>query len=196
MSHAAKKQTEQDHPSQIDPEKLLVARLWVARLGEGDVQGWWRTSGLLGSDGAFVGPRVLPMTHPTGRARIVFAVAAHACAERYPNPQAHHLFRLDSETEDRLDALLVAKLEDAAFWKEVIERLEAVKATEDPTAVLTTAGVINDDDARYVQRLKLGPDGRSVPVAPASSADETLRRLAGGFVRSSKGELTVPYLVA
>jgi hypothetical protein len=63
---------------QLDLQPLLEARLWVARLGESDVHKWWRTDGILGSDGAFVGPRVLPRTHPTARARIAFAVAAHA----------------------------------------------------------------------------------------------------------------------
>jgi hypothetical protein len=191
-----KKRSEPDGTSLIDPENLLIARLWIARLGEGDVQGWWRTNGLLGADGAFVGPRVLPLTHPTGRARLVFAVAAHACGERYPDTQARHLFRLDPETEDRLDALLISKLEDAAFWKKIIGKLEAIKTTDDPRAVLMETGLITDADAQHVDRLKLGPEGRSLSIDPATSADETLRRLAAGFLRSSKGELTVPYLSA
>src|SRR5712692_8552377 len=90
-------------PAELHIEWLLLARLWIARIGETDGQGWWRTSAMLGSEGAFVGPRVLPITHATARARIVFAVAAHACAERYPDPKAAHLFRLDARTEDRLD---------------------------------------------------------------------------------------------
>lgn len=37
-------------------EQLLTARLWIARLGEGGVNRWWRTDGILGPDGAYVGP--------------------------------------------------------------------------------------------------------------------------------------------
>jgi len=159
------------------------------------VQGWWRTSSMLGSEGTFVGPRVLPITHATARARIVFAVAAHVCSERYPDPKASHLFRLDARTEDRLDGLLMRKLEDRAFWSDTMGKTEAVNAQRDPKATLLEAGVIAEEDARYAMQLKLGPDGRSVPVGVARSPDETIRRLTAGFLRSSKGELAVPYLV-
>jgi hypothetical protein len=49
---------------QVNALKLLQARLWVARLGERDMYGWWAAEGVLGPDGAFVGPRVLLVTHP------------------------------------------------------------------------------------------------------------------------------------
>lgn len=196
MARTAERRPIHDSLSNVDLSQLLITRLWIARLGEGDVQAWWRTSGILGPDGAFVGPRVLPMTHPTARARIVFAVAAHSCGERYPDLDARHLFRLDPEIEDRLDALLIAKLEDTNFWKGLINKLEAVNVSTDPTTLLTDVGVITDMDSKYVERLRLGPDSRSVPIAPAGSPDETVRRLAVGFLRSSKGELTVPYLAA
>lgn len=196
MARTAAKRPVHDSLLNVDLPQLLITRLWIARLGEGDVQGWWRTSGILGSDGAFVGPRVLPMTHPTARARIAFAVATHTCGERYPAPHARHLFHLDPEIEDRLDALLIAKLEDTSFWKGVISKLEAVNASSDPATILSDVGVITDEDSKHVARLRLGPDSRSVPIAPASSPDETVRRLAAGFLRSSKGELTVPYLAA
>ena len=71
----------------IDLLQLLEARLWIARLGESDVHRWWRSDGILGPDGAFVGPRVFPKTHPTGRSRIAFAVARHACDQRHPDPK-------------------------------------------------------------------------------------------------------------
>jgi hypothetical protein len=195
MPGASEKRLAHDDLSHIDLAKLLVARLWVARLGEGDVLGWWRTSSLLGSEGAFVGPRVLPITHATARARIVFAVAAHACTERYPDPKASHLFRLDARTEDRLDGLLVRRLEDHAFWHETMKELEAVTPQTEPKDTLLKAGVITAEDARYAAHVKAGPDRRSLPIAVARSADETIRRLTAGFLRSSKGEFAVPYLV-
>jgi hypothetical protein len=194
MPPAPEKQSVANALRDVDLNQLLVTRLWLARLGERDVQGWWHTVGVLGADGAFVGPRVLPLTHACARARIAFAVARHACDQRHPDPHAHHLFRLDADVDDQLDAFLLSKLEDAGFWKAVMPRLEAVGSKDDPKSALVAAQVITDDDARYVTRLKLGPDARSVPIPPGGSPAETLRRLAAGFLRSSGLALAVPYI--
>ena len=177
-----------------DLDQLLRTRLWVARLGESDVNRWWRTDGILGSDGAYVGPRVLPKTHGTGRARIAFAVARHACKERHPDPKALHLFRLDPETEDRLDAYLVERLDAFDWWSEILAQLEKVEKGADAAVALIEAGVVTEADLAHVRALDLGPDGRSLPIAPGGTPEETLRRLAAGFARSKTGELAVPYL--
>lgn len=173
---------------------LLEVRLWVARLGESDVCSWWRTDGALGPDGAFVGPRVLPLTHPTARARMVFAVAAYTCCQRHPDPQARTLFSFDAETEDRLDALLVERLGDQEFWGQTMIRLEALSTSAVPAQVLLEGGLINREDLRYVESLELGPGGRSLPVGPGCTPEETVRRLTAGFARSERGNLVVPYL--
>ena len=178
----------------MDVELVLRARLWVARLGESDVRRWWRTDGILGPDGAFVGPRVLPRTHRTARARIAFAVARHACAERFPDPAAVTLFSLDPQTEDRLDAYLVSRLGEFEWWAEISTRLEAVTTETDPTHLLIEEEVITEDELDHVRGRNLGPDARSLPVAPGANEEETLRRLAAGFVRSQPGALAVPYL--
>jgi hypothetical protein len=177
----------------IDVSQLLKARVWVARLGESDVNGWWRTDGILGPDGAFVGPRVLPRTHATARARLAFAVAAHSCLERHPDREAMHLFKLTPEIEDRLDQLLVDLLGDADFWKPLMKGLEAVTKESETTSVLRQSGVVTDTDLTYVARLKLGPAERSLPIT-ASTSGEALNRLAAGFARSASGKLAVPFL--
>jgi hypothetical protein len=179
-------------PDELDG--LLTARLYVARLGESDVNRWWRTDGILGSDGAFIGPRVLPRTHGTARARIAFAVARHGCQERHPDPGAQHLFQLDPETEDRLDAHLVQRLDAFDWWAAILAQLEKITKDADTGAVLLTAGVVGAADLTQVRALDLGPDGRSLPVARGATPGETFRRLAAGFVRSKPGELAVPYL--
>jgi hypothetical protein len=183
--------------NQIDPRKLLEARLWVARLGERDVYGWWATDGVLGKDGAFVGPRVLPLTHATGRARIALTVAAHACAQRHPDPKAISLFRLDPHTEDRLDSLLVERLSERDWWAAMMSRLEGVQAGVDIGRTLVAAGIVTPKDLVRVESLELGPGERSLPLPPAPDEDETdvLQLLAAGFVRSKPGQLAVPYLV-
>lgn len=178
----------------VNLELLLRARLFVARLGERDVQGWWATDGILGPDGAFVGPRVLPKTHGTARARIAIAVARHACLERHPDRTAPHLFSLDPVTEDRLDAFLVERLDAFDWWAETLGRLESIDKDANSTTVLRDAGIANDEQLTYVADLKLGPDERSLPIEPSSTWDATVRRLATGFCRSEPGALAVPYL--
>lgn len=174
--------------------RVLVARLYIARFGEADVQGWWRTDGVLGSDGAYVGRRVLPMTHATARARVVLVVARHACGERHPDPSARHLFSLGPRAEDALDALLAQRLSDQAFWADLLSCLEALKRHADPRQVLTASGIVREEDLKVIEALPLGPGGRSLPTPSGSDTDETLRRLTAGFARSTHRNLVVPFL--
>lgn len=173
-------------------EELLITRLVVARLGESDVMGWWRSDGLLGEDGAYVGPRVLPKTHATGRARIVFAVAGHACDERHPDPTVHHLFRLGPETEDRLDALLAEKLADFDFWRSQMDRLEAVSRPNDIGEYLLEMGVVTEEHLDTGKNRAMGPDNRSVEVPKSRDLSNTIQHLAAALVLSKPGELAVP----
>ncbi len=181
-------------PAAGDPvtiPRLLERRLWVARLGE--LLRWWRTDDILGGEGAFVGPRLLPRTHGTARARIAFAVAHHACDERHPDPRALHLFRLDPETEDRLDALLAERAGDVAWWDEVLERLAAIDRGADVAEVLQAAGLVSAEALGEVVGAPLGPGGRSLRVPAGRTAEETVMHLTAGFSRSSAGALAVPW---
>lgn len=178
----------------IDPQQLLEARLWVARVGERDIKNWWATDAILGEDGAYVGPRVLPRTHHTGRARIAFAVACAACDDRHPDPEAFHLFRLSPETEDRFDQLLVDRLKDAEWWGGVLAKLEVLDSKAETDEILKMNQVVNVDHLDYAKRATLGPAGRSLECAPGQSLAETVSRLAAGFIRSEAGSLAVPYV--
>jgi hypothetical protein len=175
-------------------EHLIAARLWVARLGESDLYRWWGSEGILGEDGAFVGPRVLPLTHGTGRARIALAVARHACDERHPARSDQHLFRLDAATEEQVDAYLAEHLNDFTYWNEILAQLSAVETGADIADTLFGAGILDESDLSYARGRSLGPGGRSVPIEPGATLTETIRRLAGGFLRSAPGELAVPYI--
>lgn len=179
-----------------EAHRVLVARLYIARLGEADVQGWWQTDGVLGSDGAYVGRRVLPLTHATARARVVLAVARHACGERHPDPSARHLFSLGPTAEDMVDALLAQRLSDQAFWSELLPHLEALDRHADLRQVLTASGIVREEDLKVIEPLPLGPGGRSLPTPSGSDTDETLWRLTAGFVRSTHRNLVVPFLRA
>jgi len=176
--------------------KLLEACLVVARLGESDMHGWWATDGLLGADGAFVGPRVLPKTHPTARARIVFAVASYACMERHPDKSARSIFRLGAVTMDRLDAVLVDKLGDFDWWESWMTRLQAVNKATPFGEVLTGLEIVTSADLGKVAKAALGPDGRSLLLPSPRDAAGAIRLLAAGFSRSQPGQLAVPVLPA
>lgn len=177
-----------------EAHQVLVARLYVGRLGEADVHGWWQTDGLLGSDGAYVGPRVLPLTHGAARARIVLAVAKHACEERHPDPGVTHLFDLGPMVEDVLDVLLARRLSDDAFWSEHLARLETVGRQIEPQQLLIAAGIVKEDDLKLIEGLPLGPGGRSLTIPRAQDSEGTVRRLAAGFLRSAPRNLVVPFL--
>ena len=179
-----------------EAHQVLVARLHIARLGEADAQGWWQTDGVLGPDGAFVGRRVLPLTHPTARARVVLAVARHGCRERHPHPSALNLFSLGPSAEDVLDALLARRASDQAFWSKFLPHLEALERHADPRQVLTTSRIVTEEDLKMIEALPLGPGGRSLPIPSGNDTNETLRRLTAGFVRSTRRNLIVPFLRA
>lgn len=174
--------------------QVLVARLYIGRLGEADVHGWWQTDGLLGSDGAYVGPRVLPLTHGTARTRIVMAVAKHACEERHPAPNVTHLFSLGPMVEDMLDVLLARRISDEAFWSQQLAHLEAVGRQTEPQQVLLAAGIVKEDDLKLIEKLPLGPGGRSLAIPRAQDTEGTVGRLAAGFARSAPRNLVVPFL--
>jgi hypothetical protein len=174
-------------------ESLLNARLTVARLGELDVNAWWRTDGALGGEGAFVGPRVLPFTHSNARARITFAVASHACDERYPEQKAFHLFRLTPEIEDQLDDFLQGKLGQSEYWDQWTERLEGIRKGADVRSILNEWSIVTPDDFKSIEKLPLGPGGRSVAIPRQSDPLKLISLLAAGFIRSTPQQLVVPY---
>src|SRR5438552_11602958 len=90
--------------SHIDLDRLLKLRLVVARTGEMDVAKWWNTKGQLGRLGARAVSRGLPRTHAFARARSVFAVADHRCAEIFNPPSCVTLWRLPESIEEAFDA--------------------------------------------------------------------------------------------
>ncbi len=88
----------------IDLDRLLKIRLTVARFGEMDHPRWWNTKGQLGRHGAMVLRRGFPRTHRFARARSVFAVAAHRCAELFDPPGCVTLWRVPEAVEEAFDA--------------------------------------------------------------------------------------------
>ncbi len=178
----------------FDMKDLLRARLVVARLGEWNLNRWWRTEDLLGEMGAWVSKRTLPITHAVGRARMAMTVARHACDEKFRDPDALNLFRLNPETEDRLDLYLSQHLDDTDLWENLLGPLVPLTKDSDVGDSLINAGVATRKNVESVASIDLGPAGRSLPLSKPSNASEALRFLAAGYARSKLGELAVPYL--
>jgi hypothetical protein len=177
----------------IDLDRLLKLRLAVGRFGEMDQAGWWNTKGQLGGPGAHVLSRGFPRTHPFARARSVFAVAAHRCAEVFDPPQCVTLWRLSAEIEERFDAQWEHWLDHAVDWRPFFEKIESLPSA-DLATVLKSLELACDQDLESMSRLRRSSEGRAVPLPGLfAPTDSDLTLLALGFARGEKGALAVPY---
>lgn len=178
----------------LNLDRLLVARLVVARYGEMDVFKWWNTKGVLGRMGGTVFARGLPRTHRFAQARVAFDVAALRCREIYPLPDAITLWALPAEIEDAFHDRWHHWIEEQVRWLPLFTALEAISGG-DLIEHLTAAGAISDAvrDRAVIQRR--AADGRAVPVAGGSDIDDqAISLLAAGFAKGEPGKLAVPYL--
>lgn len=177
----------------IDFEQLLKLRVVVARVGEMDLARWWNANGQLGRLGAAAVRRGLPRTHYFAQARSVFAVAAHRCDEVFNPPNSVTLWRLPAEIEEQFDARWERWLDNARDWDPFFERVAEIDAPDLPAA-FRTFDLADPGTANEMDRLDLGPGGRSLPLPEAFSGSmHDLNRLALGFGRGSVGTLAVPF---
>ncbi len=178
----------------IDLDCLLKLRLVIGRFGEMDLAGWWNTREQLGALGADVLSRGFPRTHHFARARSVFAVAAHRCAEVFDPPQCVTLWRLPEEIEEQFDTQWEYWLDHAADWRPFFKRLESLPGT-DLAAILESLELVDDQDLESLSRLRRSAEGRAVPLPGVfASTDKDVTLLALGFARAEKGALAVPYV--
>ena len=177
----------------IDLGRLLKLRLAVGRFGEMDHAGWWNTQGQLGSLGATTLSRGFPRTHPFARARSVFAVAAHRCAEVFDPPKCATLWRLPQEIEEQFDAQWEHWLDHAEDWHAFFQRIESLPSADLPE-VLQSLQLVGHQDLEALSRLRRSAEGRAVPLPGVfSSTDADVTLLALAFARGEKGALAVPY---
>jgi hypothetical protein len=85
-------------------------------------------------------------------------------------------------------------LDDAEFWEPVMAALEDVNGEADCKDTFLRVGIIDSDDVDIAERAKIGPAGRSLALPDEASSERLIARLAAGFVRSTPGELAVPYV--
>jgi hypothetical protein len=176
-----------------DLRRLLQLRAAVARFGEMDAAKWWNTRGQLGRFGAAALRRGFPRTHPFARARSVFAVAAHRCAEVFEPPGCVTLWRLSGSVEASFDAAWEGWLDDVDGWAPFFARLEPTPSA-DLASWLLDLGLVSAADVESASRLRASAEGRAVALSSlyaGSDADVTL--LALGFARGAPGALAVPY---
>jgi hypothetical protein len=180
----------------LDLERLLKLRVVVGRIGEMDRAQWWNTRGQLGPLGASAIRRGLPRTHYFARARSVFAVAAHRCAEVFDPPGSVTLWRLPSELEESFDARWESWLDAADDWSAFFSRVEALEGT-DLLPALQALELVDEADLEALAGLKTSAEGRAVPITAqfgGTDADATLLAIGFGFGRV--GAVAVPYAQA
>jgi hypothetical protein len=179
--------------SEIDLERLFKLRLVIARFGEKDGAGWWKTDRLLGSLGVSVLKRGFPRTHGFAQARAVFAVAGLRCKETYDPPHAVTLWKLPVELEDQFAARWCGWLDEAEQWEPFFVELEKVTGA-DLLEILRRIGLVTSAEAEQANRLRRSAENKAVPIPAVPAVDDAvLGLLAAGFHRGEPGNLAVPF---
>jgi hypothetical protein len=177
----------------LNLDRLLEFRLVIARFGEMDLARWWNTKGQLGRLGTATLRRGFPRTYHFAKARSVFAVAAHRCAEVFDSPGSVTLWRLPETIEEEFDARWEHWLDNASEWTAFFEELESLSGA-DLAAILRAFELVSDSDLKAYTRLRRSAEGRAVPLPGLfSGADNDVALLALGFARGEPGALAVPY---
>jgi hypothetical protein len=178
--------------AKVDLDRLFRLRLVVARVGEGDLAGWWNTKGQLGALGASVLRRGFPRTHRFAQSRSVFEVAARRCEALYDPPNSVTLWNLPAELEDDFEEAWATWIDQADVWEPFFVELEA--CSPDLGQELLRLGLIDDEQANRASHMKVVAEGRAVAVPgefTGSAGDLSL--LALGFARGQVGSPAVPF---
>lgn len=177
----------------MDYARLLKLRLTVARHGEMDAAGWWNTKGILGRHGSLVLKRGFPTTHYFVQARIAFAVARSRCHELFDPPGCMTLWHLPAEVEDQFEEHWQEWVDQGDEWAPFFARL-AQSGNSDLLSELSSFGLLNQDQAEAVGKLRRSAEGRSVPLPGTHQpTDEIVTLLAAGFARGERGSPAIPY---
>jgi len=177
----------------MDYARLLKLRLTVARHGEMDAAGWWNTKGILGRHGSLVLKRGFPTTHYFVQARIAFAVARSRCHELFDPPGCMTLWHLPAEVEDQFEEHWQEWVDQGDEWVPFFARL-AQSGNSDLLSELSGFGLLNQDQAEAVGKLRRSAEGRSVPLPGTHQpTDEIVTLLAAGFARGERGSPAIPY---
>ena len=178
----------------INLQRLFKLRLTVARFGEMDGARWWNTQGILGRYGALALGRGFPKTHYFAQAKVAFAVASQRCKEIYSHPNAHTLWELPPEVEDRFQEIWHEWLVEVDKWAPFFKRLEDISGVE-LLDLLLQQGLINPGQVKSAKKLRRSAEGRSVPLSGGGSLDDDARTmLAAGFFRGEPGKPAIPYM--
>jgi hypothetical protein len=179
--------------SSIDLQRLFKLRLVVARFGEKDNAGWWKTERLLGSLGTSVLRRGFPRTFRFAQARAVFAVAGLRCRETYDPPNSVTLWKLPAELEDLFASRWAAWLDEGDQWGPFFAELEEQGGT-DLLGRLRRFELLSAAEAGQAGRLRRMAENKAVPLPSVVAVDDTiLGLLAAGFHRGEPGNLAVPF---
>jgi len=183
---------------QNELDQIILLRMAVARSGEMDQLKWWNSAGLLGSNGELVMPRGFPKTHVFARAQAVFAIAANRSDEVFNPLDSFTLWRLPVELEDQIADRWSDLLNNTsqAEWREKLLRIDhEISNTGELLRSLSALGLISDETAAYVSKLRRAVDLRSVHIRqPGRSRMDSIEILAAAFSCGEPGKLAVPFI--
>jgi hypothetical protein len=176
----------------LNPEVIFTCRLIVGRYGEMDIARWWNVSGILSPLGCKVVSRGLPRTEFYGRARALFAIAAHRTRVFFSPPNSYTLWSLPPLDENALDDAMIRWAHEGRTWPEIDALLLQLRPGGLEPA-LRQANLLSESVAAQLSRMKTGPEGKSIRLSETEEiTDETVKLLACAFLRSSPELLLLP----
>jgi hypothetical protein len=172
-----------------DIQHILTLRLLIARAGNKDSLAWWDDDSL-SSHGRFLLRRIFPVA-PQTAAR---SLALHAALSRHQaayaaEPNALHLFRLDSDSQDEL-ALRHIVSDSLPVPEEPIDTIEALEANliqlvGEPRAYKRVRQAANQ---AILIEIPAAPNGTSLWLHRAQT-------LAWAYLEGAKGQPVFPYIL-
>ncbi len=172
-----------------EAQLILQLRLLIARTANKDSLAWWDDESLTPS-GRYLLERLFPMAPPlAGRSLALSAAQARHQAAFANKKKALHLYRLDSDNQDKL-ALRFEPLLPVAVPGDPIETIAALRQHLLDLVGESTYTVIRRTDAHGL-RLEIPP-----PPAGVSPLLHRARTLAWAYLEGTPNQAVFPFYLA
>jgi hypothetical protein len=165
--------------------------LGVARLGERDLFGWWRSHGL-SATGSYVLPGIVRRTWPYAALELDVACAARRHHDLLARRSALHLFS-DQLPYRRLATGWLAERKLAHDVDDLVEELRRWTPEVAAHELAAWTGEVPADAERLGDGLRLGHIGHAA-LDDAATLEELARALAAGYLASDGRQLRIPYV--
>ena len=179
-------------PTITDEEMQQICLvLGVARLGERDLFGWWRSHGL-STTGGYVLPGIVRRTWPLAALELDITSAARRHHDVLPRLSALHLFS-DQLPFRRLAADWLAGQKLEPRQDELVESLRRWTSAVASAELRTWAGDMPPGAEPVGNGLRLGQVDTADLDDPAK-LDALAHQLAAGYLDSDYRQLRIPYV--